>query len=248
MSPARVRRVLVTLSGTREELERLNAAAELAASLEAELAALFVEDDDLLRACRLPEMHEVGGRTAQLRGLAPDSLERALRTAAERAERMLRSIAEARALPFSFRTARGKFPDALLALAGELDAILLNATRRSALRRTRPVAAVYDGEAARPALEVARRLAQASGADCLVLIPAADHAAFAESLDQVRALFGETGFLARRLAVGEPADLIEAANALGAAALVLPAGYAGDDPARLGALRRGLRGDLLILR
>ncbi len=74
--------------------------------------------------------------------------------------------------------------------------------------------------------------------------PAALAFAGSEELADLEGMLGNGDLLARRVADAEPARLIEAANALGAAALVLPAGYAGGAQAHLDTLRR----DLLLLR
>ena len=54
-----IRRILVALDGSYHSLAALEAAAELAASLEAELHGLFVEDVNLLRVAGSPVAREV---------------------------------------------------------------------------------------------------------------------------------------------------------------------------------------------
>ena len=54
-----IRRILVALDASRHSLAALEAAAELAARLKAELVGLFVEDIDLLRLAGLPFAREI---------------------------------------------------------------------------------------------------------------------------------------------------------------------------------------------
>ena len=60
-------------------------AAALASLMDAELHALFVEDDTLLHASQLPFTREISSVSGQWRPLAPDRLEAELRAAADQA-------------------------------------------------------------------------------------------------------------------------------------------------------------------
>ncbi len=244
-----IRRILVVLSGTGEELAWIEAAADLAAAFEAELAATFVEDVDLLRASRLPSMWEMGRQTARLREMHSQRIENSLRSAARRLEQALRKAADMRTLRCSFQVVQGRPLNAVLAQAGNLDLILLG--RRPAISKAgpRPVAVLYDGSmAAATTLAVALRLAHMEGRSCLVLIAAADPETYRERLDQARwAIGGREDASVQRLPDDAPAALAAAVNRLRPAALLLPAAYAEGDTARLDALRAGLRCDLLLV-
>lgn len=246
---AGIRRILVALSGAGEELGWIEAAADLAACLEAELTALFVEDVDLLRASRLPIMREMGRQSAQLRDMRSDRLERSMRAAARRLEQAMRQAAEGRTLRFSFRIVQGKPLTAVLAQAGSLDVVLFGRRAVMPTARPRPLAVVFDGSmAAATTLAVALRIGRAEGRACLALIAAADAETYRERLDQARWAIGGRGDASvQRLADAEPATLAATVNRLRVKALLLPVAYAEGDAARIDALRAGLRCDLLLV-
>jgi hypothetical protein len=244
-----VRRILLALSGTGDELAWIDAAAELAAALEAELSALFVEDVDLLRACRLPSMWEMGRQSARLRQMQADSTVRLLQAAARRCEQALRRAAEARSLRYSFRVLQGKPLHTLLAQAASLDLVLLARQATPSTARLRPLTVLYDGSlSAAAALAVGLRLARASGRPCVVLVAASDAQTYRELAQQAGwAVGGCPGVDLQRLRSADPAVLSDAVNGLRAAALILPADYAEGELARLDALRSSLRCDLLLV-
>ncbi len=74
---APIRRILVALDASGASLAALDAAARLAATLEAELLGLFVEDEDLLRLAGLPCAREVGFTFTQARRMESADMERA---------------------------------------------------------------------------------------------------------------------------------------------------------------------------
>lgn len=244
-----IRRILLALSGAGDELAWIDAAADLAAALEAELSALFVEDVDLLRASRLPSMWEMGRHSAQLRQMQADSTVRLLRAAARRSEQALHRAAEARRLRYSFRILQGKPLDTLLAQAGSLDLVLLVRRATVVTAQPRPLVVLFDGSmTAAATLAVGLRLARTSGRPCLVLVLAADVETYRERVQQAGwAVGGGAEVSMQRLIDADPAALATAVNRLRAAALVLPADYAEGDLARLDALRSRLRCDLLLV-
>lgn len=244
-----IHRILLALSGAGDELALIDAAADLAATLEAELIALFVEDIDLLRASRLPSMWEMGRHSAQLRRLRADSTVRLLQAAARRSEQALHRAAEARSLRYSFRILQGKPLDTLLAQASTLDLVLLVRRATFVTARPRPLVVLFDGSmAAATTLAVGLRLARTSGRPCLVLVAAADAQTYRERVQQAGwAVAGSTEVSMQRLNDTDPTALATAVNGLRAAALVLPADYAEGDLARLDSLRARLRCDLLLV-
>lgn len=244
-----IRRILLALSGTAEELARIEAAAELAAALEAELSALFVEDVDLLRASRLPSMWEMGSLSAQLRLMQADSTMRLLQAAARRMEQALQRVAAARHLRYSFRVLQGKPLHTLLNEAASLDLVLLGRRAMAITSHRRPLAVLFDGSmAAAGTLAVGLRLARATDRPCVVLVVAADAQTYRALAQQVGwAVGGGAEVSMQRLQDTESAALAAAVNDLRAAALVLPADYAEGDLARLDALRSRLRCDLLLV-
>lgn len=244
-----IRRILLALSGAGEELARIDAAADLAAALEAELSALFVEDVDLLRASRLPSMWEMGRYSARLRLMQADSTLRLLQAAARRSEQALLRAAEARSLRYSFRVLQGKPLHTLLAQAASLDLVWLGRRAMVATAQPRPMALLFDGSmAAAATLSIGLRLARVTGRPCLVLVVAADVQTYRERVQQVGwAVGGHTGVSMQRLPDTDPAVLSTVVNGLRAAALVLPADYVEGDLARLDALLSRLRCDLLLV-
>lgn len=193
-----IRRILVALDSSHHSMAALEAAAELAASLEAELQGLFVEDINLLRAAGSPVAWEVhypyvaGARMDQAR------LERQLRAQATQAQRAMAETCERRRVKWSFRVVRGEVTSQVLEAAAEADLLSLGKASRPLVRRMRlgstaraaafrsprsvlliqrdvvirpPVVVAYeDSRAARQALLMATQLAQKQGQYLSVLI------------------------------------------------------------------------------
>jgi len=87
----------------------LDAVAEAAAALEADLLGLFLEDVELLHFAGLPFAREIGA-SARPRGLDVQTMERRFRVQADAARRALAAAAEGKALRWSFRVERGSVP------------------------------------------------------------------------------------------------------------------------------------------
>ncbi len=120
-----IRRILVALDASPHSIAALEAAAELAAHFQAELAGLFVQDVNLLRLAELPFAREVGFFSATRRRLDSRGLERQLRVRARQMRRRLTGLAEETRLQWSFQVARGAIASELLAAAAEADMIIL---------------------------------------------------------------------------------------------------------------------------
>lgn len=181
-----IQRILVALDASPHSLAALEAAAELAASLNAELLGLFVEDVNLLRLTELPFSQEIGLFSTRRRRLRAAQLERQFRAQADRMRRRLARIAGRQQIPWSFRVVRGVIASELLQAALEADLLILGrrggsltvrrrlgSTARTILTRAPrltlilqhgtqlglPVVVVYDGSvAAQKALAVAAYL------------------------------------------------------------------------------------------
>jgi hypothetical protein len=128
-----LQRIVVALDTGPRARAALEAAAELAARMQAELVGLFVEDVELLHFAGLPFAREVGYPSASLRPLDVAAMERALRAAAEEVQRTLAAVAARGPLSWSFRTARGAVPAELRAAAAE-GGIVVTCALRVALR------------------------------------------------------------------------------------------------------------------
>lgn len=125
----RARRILVAADGSSESRVVLGAAARLAASLQAELAGLFVEDVELLRLAGLPFAREASVSSGVFRRLEASDVERQFRVAAEQAREAFREAVAPWGLRSTFRVARGRVIPEILAAA--LGADLTAAGKRS---------------------------------------------------------------------------------------------------------------------
>jgi nucleotide-binding universal stress UspA family protein len=115
------RRILVALDASAPSLAALEAAADLAFRLRAELAGLFVEDEDLMRLAALPFARAFSPDAADLSHIDPEAMRRALRAQADRARRALEAVARRHRVTSSFRVARGQTTTTLLEAARDFD-------------------------------------------------------------------------------------------------------------------------------
>jgi len=151
----RVERIVVALDASPHSVAALEAAAELAALMEAELEGLFVEDSDLLCLCGLPFSQEVDACTTVVRPLETEEMERQLRGMAAAIERTMEQVAGRAAVRWSFRVRRGAVVEELLAAAQ--DAALMSVGRAGRVRRRGM------GSTARSLVDRARRPVLLSG-------------------------------------------------------------------------------------
>lgn len=121
---APIRRILLALDAS-EETSMIDTAAALAARLDAELEALFVEDEDLLRFAALPFAGEVGFASARRRPLRDQDIERTLRARAARSRAALVTSAGRTHVRWTFRVARGQITAQVTAAAVEADFVTL---------------------------------------------------------------------------------------------------------------------------
>jgi nucleotide-binding universal stress UspA family protein len=159
----------------------LEAAVWLAAATRAQLQGLFVEDEDLLRLAALPFAREIDCLSASLRQLQAVTMERALRAAADEAQRSFSNTLQQMNLQWTFRVVRGNVAQATLAAAGDVDLLIIGQQGRS-LRQiaTRPtrrprragaaiVAVVDHAPSAERTLELAASLAKQNSQPLCVL-------------------------------------------------------------------------------
>jgi nucleotide-binding universal stress UspA family protein len=178
----------------------VEAAADVAAAMQAEMDGLFVEDINLIRLASLPCTREVR-QTASVASLDLEQMERALKAQAAEARQALEAAAQRVHVQWSFRVARGRVAHEVLAAAAAADLVTLGKLGRSRspqarlgstvlrvlagapialllvqqwrvrARGLRPVLVVYDGsEGAGRALDAAARLAEAGGVSLTVLL------------------------------------------------------------------------------
>ena len=192
-----IRRILVALDASPHSLAALQAAADLAAGLDAELLGLFVEDINLLRLAGLPFAREFGQFSVSGRTIDVDGLERQLRARAGLAQQAVARVAGRARVRWSFRVTRGSVAAEVLAAAADADLMTLGrrgwspagrrlgSTARAVLaqapslalilehgvRLGLPILAVYDGSpASERVLAVAVDLARLRSSKLSVLI------------------------------------------------------------------------------
>jgi nucleotide-binding universal stress UspA family protein len=195
-----LRRILVALDSSRESLDALEAAARVAARMQAELTGLFVEDIDLINLAALPFAREIALSGSGGRKLSPESVEKAWKSQAAAARQALENAARQASLRWSFRVTRGRVEAEVMAACGEADLVALGKAIRPLTRRARlgstaravtagaPSAVLlaggpapashssrvmvsYDGSAcARRALALAIRMARNDGGDLAVFL------------------------------------------------------------------------------
>lgn len=215
-----IKRILVALDASTHSLAALEAAAELAANLEAELIGLYVEDENLLHLAGLPFASEVSTSSATPQPIDSDKMERQLRLQASQARRALAEAAEKAQARWRFTTVRGQVTASVLAAALEADLLAmgrvsrplfpksrLGSTARAASTHTKrtvlfmqkdsnihyPVLVTYDGSApAKQALVTAAHMVQAGGGTLSVIL-------LAETSNEAASMEEEVaGWLARR--------------------------------------------------
>jgi nucleotide-binding universal stress UspA family protein len=130
-----IERILVAVDASPHSLAALEAAVDLAARFEAELAGLFVEDENLLRLADLPFVTEIGMFTATRRRIDSEELERQLRVQRRRVRRVFTLTTERAQVRRSFRVVRGTVLSEVLTAASEADVLVLGQAGWSLLRR-----------------------------------------------------------------------------------------------------------------
>jgi nucleotide-binding universal stress UspA family protein len=156
----KITRILVAVDASPPSLEALEAAARLAASLEAELLGLYIEDINLLRIAGSPFAREVGLFSGSIRDLDAPRLQRQLRAQANQVRRRLSQLAEGSQIRWSFRVARGEIESELLSAASDVDLVILGRTGWSGKRRLGSTAQAMVSQTTRPALLHAHRAGQ----------------------------------------------------------------------------------------
>jgi nucleotide-binding universal stress UspA family protein len=269
------RRILVALDASRPSLAALEAAANLAARLQADLAGLFIEDVDLINLAALPFSKDLPALSRTGRSLDPDLMQREIRCKAAVARRSIARAAEARHLQWTFRVVRGRVDAELLAAAEGTDLIAVGKSVRALsheirmgrtaravahqthcsilfvapgdVARDRSIAALYDGsEPTARSLAVAAQLAGREGGKLVVLVLAEAGADPAARERQAAELIRNLGVAA---AIRPAGDLLRTLRAEGVGLVVLPSALvAGADETLLGALVEQSDSSILLIR
>jgi nucleotide-binding universal stress UspA family protein len=194
--PAPKRVVVLALDASPHSLAALEAGAEVAVAIDAELRGLFVEDENLMRTAELPS-----ARTVSMSGrvdlLDRETMRRGLQRRAETARIALEETASRMQLIWSFNIVRGSVADELLRAASIADLVSLGrsgwslrsaglgSTTRSLLEESPSslllieqglklgpsIAVIYDSsDAARRALELAASLSRSMTGEVVVIL------------------------------------------------------------------------------
>jgi nucleotide-binding universal stress UspA family protein len=179
-SELKARQILVALDASEPGLAALEAATTLATQLHAELQAMFVEDENLLRFAGLPFARETVFSSGVQRPLDVAKMERMLRAKARNIQKAIAARARHDRFHYTFRVARGQLARATLEDSSGAELLFMGSETPSsapirsspAASRNRPFVVIFDGSAgARRALEVAARLAQHDSDNVLIVIP-----------------------------------------------------------------------------
>jgi nucleotide-binding universal stress UspA family protein len=132
-----IRRILVALDASPDSLAALDAAARLAAKMNAELQGLFVEDQELLRLAEIPLARELAYFSAAGVPLSRETMERKLRAQSAQIRAALAGAAERAHVAYSFRSVRGQVEIEVSTAAGDVDLLVLGGIGWSVGRRAR---------------------------------------------------------------------------------------------------------------
>ncbi len=128
-------RIIVALDASRHSFTALKAAAELAALMNAELQALYVEDINLIHLARLPFVHEIGLYSATRRTYDKRTAEREFQTLAHQMRHAVAQTAVAARVNWSFEVARGNVTKELLSASNRAELLTLGRVGRTPGKR-----------------------------------------------------------------------------------------------------------------
>ena len=202
------RRLVLELGHGGADRATMRQAAAFAQLLDAELHALYVEDESLLHASALPFAREISALSYQWRRLEPERLEAELRAAADRARRQFVETVRTTRVRHTFEIRRGDLALSVTETRVASDIVVVAVRRRDAThgsdrlretahlsaasvlylpptpgRRQGPIVAVVTG-AGDPAQTVAESIAALGHEPVLVLS--------ARSAEEIIAVLGDT--------------------------------------------------------
>lgn len=164
---AKIRRIMLALDAMNCEAALMEAAALIAAKLEAELDALFVEDADVYAVADLPITHEISLGSGRERAITGSHVEQALRCLSREAEQRFSAVTRRSRINGEFQVTRARRGEALSDASARVELLLMQPRERTIVRvriqETRPPRVfVLCGAtpASARALELAARLAQ----------------------------------------------------------------------------------------
>lgn len=121
----RIRRIVVGVDGSVRSRRALQAGAELALRLKAELEGLLVEEEDWYRMESYGFGRLIGAYTGVSRPAERPRIARELRSQARRVEALVRDLARSRELQARFRSERGRPDQVLRRAAAEADLVIV---------------------------------------------------------------------------------------------------------------------------
>lgn len=211
------RRVLIALDHRRQNPAALREALRLADLLGGELAALYIEDEQLISLAGMSFTREINRTSGVVRNLDSHDLLRRMAEQVRAIRRLLASNVRAGRRQISLEVVRGSLSHMALQAPGRHDVVFLSAPdevfsrvvrRRDAGQASRaPVQVIVDGSAASPgALSLARELALATDAP-LLIISIEDESSNAELIAEIQRQVGEPGDAARIMPLAATACL-----------------------------------------
>jgi hypothetical protein len=241
-------RIVIGLDTSFVAREALALAARLAASVDARLKGVFVEDDNLIALAGLPFAREVSF-SGDVRELDPERMLRAMKAQAESARRMLARIAAEAHVDWSFDVRRGRPLASLAACASPEDTLVIRSPGetsrevgravRAATRETRAdVLLVSRGAGLRASLSARAPAPRRPPSPLQQFLPGRSVAVVDEGSSAgetcsafAEALAGRFGASFMRLPARGlgPADIAAAARQAGVGLLVVNANWFGDD-------------------
>jgi nucleotide-binding universal stress UspA family protein len=126
-----IRRVAVALDASAQNSQALQAAAELAASLQAELEGIFIEDINLIRLTELPFIREIRPASMTEEPFNIQRMEQELRSLARQQQQKLELVAREKGISCSFRIRRGHIRAEMMEVVTEVDVLTLCSPSRA---------------------------------------------------------------------------------------------------------------------
>lgn len=150
-----IRRVAIALDTSGQSNQALQAAAELAASLQAELEGIFIEDINLIRLAELPFTREIRPASMTEEVLDLQRMEQELRSQARQQRQKLELIAREKGISCSFSTRRGHVKAELMQTAAEVDFLTFcSPDQRPDRLQTKTIGNAVSWSQARPSITV----------------------------------------------------------------------------------------------
>ena len=120
-----IQRVAIALDACHQSSQALQAAAEMAACLQAELEGIFIEDINLIRLAELPFTREIRPFSMTEETVDVKRMEQELRSLARQQQQKLELVAREKGIRCSFRIRRGQIKAELMNAVTEVNVLTL---------------------------------------------------------------------------------------------------------------------------